>query len=85
MNLATILNTHEALLEHHALRKEVMQVLSQSRADTYEGELINIAIEVFRLNPEEKVRGIKILRTVYKLSIRDAKLLWELGQTLGQP
>jgi ribosomal protein L7/L12 len=46
---------------------------------TFTQHEVDAAIEIVRLNPEEKIRGIKVLRHLFGYGLRDTKHLWEIG------
>jgi ribosomal protein L7/L12 len=83
MKLQTLLDVHSALCERPAIQKEVTQVLIEV-LNTPERDMVGIARQIYQLGPQSKVAGIKLLRDIYGLFLLEAKLLWEVGQTLSQ-
>jgi ribosomal protein L7/L12 len=83
VTLNLVFDTHEALHDHFRLRRELTETLVCQLAKAPETTWLNVAIQVYRLAPTEKVKGIKILRDALRLSLRDARVLWEVAQTLA--
>lgn len=95
--VALMCNLMAALPDHTQLRNATLKLLAAQESnrrrysgtdpevvgDTHTGgQMLSIAQQVVRLNPTAKVSGIKLIRSIFSTSLRDTKLLWEVGASL---